>query len=134
MMRINRQEENFIGRARPGIVMRGSGSATAVMAVSRPLDMFSVQDGGPYGRSGDFMSAGDHGVADVYTAANISVFADLSVYTNTPPRSAQRAPGGVQVVAMMSSRLMQKAAKQLGDRPAGPDEDQCAPSGSTDLW
>ena len=110
MMRINRQEENFIGRARPGIVSRiriGYRSDGRITA----LDMFSVQDGGPYGRSGDFMSAGDQ-ASLMYTPPNMRL-RGLSVYTNTPPRSAQRAPGGVQVVAMMSP-LMQKAAKQLG--------------------
>ena len=43
------------------------GKTTVLKAVSvafRPgrmtaLDMFAVQDGGPYGRSGDFLSAGD---------------------------------------------------------------------------
>ena len=52
MMRINRQEENFIGRASPGtqgrikVGFRSDGRVTA-------LDMFLVGDGGPYGLSGD---------------------------------------------------------------------------------
>ena len=110
MMRINRQEENFIGRARPGIVsririgFRSNGEITA-------MDIFSVQDGGPYGRSGDFLSAGDQ-ASLMYTPPSMRV-RGLSVWTNTPPRAAQRAPGGVQVVSMMAP-LMQKAAKQLG--------------------
>ena len=40
----------------------------------------------------------------------------ISVYTNTPPRSAQRAPGGLQTVSMMAP-MMHKAAKQLGLDP-----------------
>ena len=110
MMRINRQEENFIGRSRPGMVsrvrigLRSDGRMTA-------FDLFSVQDGGPYGRSGDFMSAGDQGSL-MYTPANTRV-RGLSIYTNTPPRSAQRAPGGVQIVAMVEP-LMHRAAKTLG--------------------
>ena len=40
----------------------------------------------------------------------------LSIYTNTPPRSAQRAPGGLQAVSMMAP-LMHKAAKQLNLDP-----------------
>ena len=110
MMRINRQEENFIGRARPGIVSRiklGFRSDGTLIA----MDIFSVQDGGPYGRSGDFLSAGDQ-ASLMYTPDNMRM-RGLSVYTNTPPRAAQRAPGGVQVVAMLSP-MMQKAAKQLG--------------------
>jgi xanthine dehydrogenase molybdenum-binding subunit len=110
MMRINRQEENFIGRSRPGMVtrvrigLRNDGRMTA-------FDWFAVQDGGPYGRSGDFLSAGDQGSL-MYTPENIRV-RGLSVYTNTPPRSAQRAPGGVQLVATVEP-LMHRAAKTLG--------------------
>ena len=37
----------------------------------------------------------------------------ISVFTNTPPRSAQRAPGGVQAVTMIEP-LMERAAKALG--------------------
>ena len=113
MMRITRQEENFIGRARPGmqgrikIGFRRDGRVTA-------LDMFLVQDGGPYGRSGDFMSAGDQ-ASLMYQPPNIRV-RGLSVYTNTPPRAAQRAPGGVQAVSMISP-MMHKAAKELNLDP-----------------
>ena len=56
--------------------------------------MFVVQDGGPYGRSGDFMSMGDQ-ASLMYQPLNMRV-RGLNVYTNTPPRGAQRAPGGVQ--------------------------------------
>ena len=110
MMRINRLEENFIGRARPGMASRirigyrKDGRVTAI-------DMFTVQDGGPYGSTGDFISAADQ-ASLMYTPANIRG-RGVNIYTNTPPRSAQRAPGGVQVVAMMAP-MMQKAAKQLG--------------------
>ena len=113
MMRINRQEENFIGRARPGaqgrikIGFRRDGRVTAI-------DMFLVQDGGPYGRSGDFMSAGDQ-ASLMYTPLNMRM-RGLSVYTNTPPRGAQRAPGGVQAVSMVAP-MMDKAARQLGIDP-----------------
>ena len=110
MMRINRQEENFIGRSRPGMVMRVRIGYRSDGRVTT-LDMFSVQDGGPYGRSGDFMSAGDM-ASLMYTPVNIRV-RGLSVWTNTPPRSAQRAPGGVQAVAVLEP-LMQRAAKRLG--------------------
>ena len=109
MMRINRQEENFIGRARPGMASRikiGFKSDGRVTAI----EMFSVQDGGPYGRSGDFLSAGDQ-ASLMYTPPNMKV-RGLSVWTNTPPRSAQRAPGGVQAVALISP-LFDKAAREL---------------------
>ena len=110
MMRINRQEENFIGRSRPGtqgrikVGFRSDGRVTA-------LDMFLVGDGGPYGLSGDYMSSGDQ-ASLMYQPLNQRV-RGLSVYTNTPPRGAQRAPGGVQAVQMMAP-IMDKAARQLG--------------------
>jgi len=110
MMRINRQEENFIGRARPGkqmrvkIGFRADGRVTA-------MDLFVVQDGGPYGRSGDFLSMGDQ-ASLMYQPLNMRV-RGLSVYTNTPPRAAQRAPGGVQAVTAIAP-LMNKVAADLG--------------------
>ena len=110
MMRINRQEENFIGRSRPGnqarikIGYRADGRVTAI-------DMLVVQDGGPYGKSGDFMSAGDQ-ASLMHQPLNMRM-RGLSVYTNTPPRGAQRGPGGVQAVTMIAP-MMDKAARQLG--------------------
>ena len=110
MMRINRQEENFVGRARPGkqarikIGFRPDGRVTAI-------DLFVVQDGGPYGRSGDFMSMGDQ-ASLMYQPLNMRV-RGLNVYTNTPPRGAQRGPGGVQAVTVIAP-LMNKAANRLG--------------------
>ena len=75
------------------------------------LDIFVVQDGGPYGRSGDFMSMGD--MASLMHQPENMRMRGINVYTNTPPRGAQRAPGGVQAVTLMAP-LMQKAATQLG--------------------
>ena len=110
MMRINRMEENFIGRARPGIASRirigfkSNGRVTAI-------DFFAVQDNGPYGAQGDYNAMTEQ-ASLMYTPPNIRL-RGVSVFTNTPPRMAQRAPGGVQVVGMVAP-LMQKAAKQLG--------------------
>ena len=110
MMRINRQEENFIGRARPGeqvrvkIGFRRDGRVTA-------LDICAVQDGGPYGRSGDFMGMGD--MASLAHQPESMRHRGINIFTNTPPRGAQRAPGGVPAVTIMAP-LMQMGAKQLG--------------------
>ena len=55
-------------------------------------------------------------------------FRGVSVFTNTPPRSAQRAPGGAQIIGMLEP-LMDKGARELGmDRVAirrlnAPDND-----------
>ena len=113
MMRITRQEEHFIGRARPGlqgrvkIGFRRDGRITA-------MDMFFVQDGGPYGMSGDYVVVPDQSTLMYQPLSHR--FRGISVYTNTPPRSPQRAPGGLQAVSMFSP-LMQKAAKELGIDP-----------------
>ncbi|MCY3678314.1 MAG: xanthine dehydrogenase family protein molybdopterin-binding subunit [Gemmatimonadetes bacterium] len=109
MLRITRYEENYIGRARAGfqgwarIGFRSDGRMTA-------LDLYLVQDSGSYGAS------------DLFTAATVATasyqpenmrFRGVPVYTNTPPRSAQRAPGGAQIVAMLEP-VVDKAARELG--------------------
>lgn len=109
MMRINRYEENYIGRARPGfqaqvkIGFRADGRITA-------LDMYILGDGGPYGRSGDNMSAGST-ASLAYTPLN-QRHRGVAVYTNTPPKSAQRGPGGAQIIGMLEP-FMDKAARKL---------------------
>ncbi len=115
MMRINRYEEHYIGRARPGfqgrarIGFRGDGRVSA-------MDLYVVQDKGPYGESGDWTTAGD--VASLTYQPEHMRFRAVSVFTNTPPRSAQRMPGGAQIVAMLEP-IMDKAARELGiDRVA----------------
>jgi CO/xanthine dehydrogenase Mo-binding subunit len=56
MMRISREEEHYIGRARTGMIgraragFRTDGRMTA-------LDLFLVEDNGPYGPMGDYRSA-----------------------------------------------------------------------------
>ncbi len=110
MMRINRYEETYIGRARPGfqaqvkIGFRVDGRITAI-------DMYILGDGGPYGGSGDNMSAGST-ASLTYTPLN-QRHRGVSVYTNTPPKAAQRGPGGAQIIGMLEP-LMDKAARELG--------------------
>jgi CO/xanthine dehydrogenase Mo-binding subunit len=110
MMRITRREEEFIGRARPAVQARvklGFRSDGRLLA----MDLFTIGDGGPYGRSGDHMNVAR--IASLaYQPESIRV-RGLPVYTNTPPRAAQRAPGGEQAVSMLAP-LMDKAARQLG--------------------
>ena len=109
MLRITRYEESYIGRARAGfqgwakIGFRRDGRMTA-------LDLYLVQDSGSYGAS-DFGTAGVVATAS-YQPENMR-FRAIPVYTNTPPRSAQRAPGGAQIVAMLEP-LVDKAARELG--------------------
>ena len=91
MLRINRYEETYIGRARPGFQsfakmgFRNDGRVTAI-------DLYIVQDAGSYGSSGDFNTAGT--VASLCYQPEHMRFRAVSVYTNTPPaarRSGLRA-------------------------------------------
>lgn len=109
MLRITRYEENYIGRARPGFQgwvrmgLRADGRCTAI-------DLYLVQDSGPYG-AGDYNTASM--IADLtYQPENIR-FRGIPVLTNTPPKSAQRGPGGAQIIAMLDP-VVDKAAGELG--------------------
>ena len=110
MMRVTRRDETSFGKARPGMQariklgMRRDGRITA-------LDIHCIGDGGPYGRRGDTMNVGSIGSVAYQPVA--MRMRGTSVYTNTPPRGAQRAPGGEQSMTMLSP-IIQKAAKQLG--------------------
>jgi xanthine dehydrogenase molybdenum-binding subunit len=110
MMRITREEEHFIGRARPGIIarvkmgFRKDGRITAI-------DMYTVQDNGPYDAQGDARSAGTS-VSLAYQPETMR-WRGLSVLTNTPPKTSQRAPGGMQGIGIVEP-IISKAAKKLG--------------------
>src|SRR5439155_4484520 len=110
MMRITRDDEHHIGRARPAlhsrvkIGFRKDGRITA-------LDGFIVVDNGPYDVVSDSRSAGDH-ISLSYQPMAMR-WRTLTVLTNTPPRGAQRAPGGMQGNALMEP-ILGKAARQLG--------------------
>src|SRR5213079_2876791 len=110
MMRITREEEHFIGRARPGILarvkvgFRKDGRITA-------LDMYTVMDNGPYDGQGDGRSAGTS-VSLAYQPETMR-WRGLTVLTNTPPKTSQRAPGGMQGIGIMEP-IISKAARKLG--------------------
>ncbi len=110
MMRVTRAEETNFGRGRPGLLghvrmgLRSDGRITA-------MDLFLVQDNGPYSRQGDIGTAGDV-TALAYTPEAMR-FRSVPVLTNTPPRAAQRGPGGVQIISMMEPAL-DRAARKLG--------------------
>ena len=110
MMRVSRQEEHFIGRARPGIRSRtkvGFAKDGRITAV----DMFLVSDAGSYGSNGDGGSCGS--IASLQYQVPAMRWRNVTVATNTPPRSAQSAPGGMQAIAIMEP-ILAKAARQLG--------------------
>jgi xanthine dehydrogenase molybdenum-binding subunit len=110
MMRISREEETFIGRARPGFQGRmkvgfsGDGRITA-------LDMFIISNNGPYDAQGDAPTSG-HMVSLLYQPEAMR-YRGVTTLTNTPPRSAQSSPGGLQGIVIIEP-IIAKAARKLG--------------------
>ena len=110
MMRISRDDESHIGRARTnmsGRVKVGFAKDGRITA----LDLFIVQDNGSYGPMGDHRSAG-LAASIIYQPAAMRWRA-ISVLTNTPPRSQQRSPGPMQANGIIEP-VITKAARQLG--------------------
>src|SRR6185436_8365441 len=113
MMRISREEEHYIGRSRPSLAarvrigFRKDGRVTAV-------DMFVVQDAGPYEDQYDLEAAPN--MCSLAYQPMAMRFRGLSVLTNTPPPTSQRGPGGLQQNAIMEP-LLAKASRQLGIDP-----------------
>jgi len=133
MMRVTRDEETYFGRARAGLqgwVKMGFREDGRLLA----MDLILVQDSGAYGRRGDFTSAAAT-ASLAYQPENMR-FRGLAVVTNTPPRGAQRAPGGAQAMTMIQP-VLDQAAKELGvDRVdmtylnAPPDQAEFGPGGT----
>ncbi len=110
MMRISREEEHYIGRARTGMVGRARAGFRTDGRITA-LDLFIVEDNGPYGPMGDYRSAAN--AASLIWQPIAMRFRGVAVLTNTPPRSQQRSPGPMQGNAIMEP-VVTKAAKQLG--------------------
>src|SRR5437867_1671155 len=110
MMRISREEEHYIGRARTGMVGRARAGFAQDGRITA-LDLFIVEDNGAYGPMGDHRSAGL--AASIIYQPVAMRWRAISVLTNTPPRSQQRSPGPMQANGMIEP-LITKAAKQLG--------------------
>lgn len=110
MMRVTREEEQYIGRARPAFhsrvraAFRKDGKVLA-------LDGLVIVDNGPYDVVSDSRSGGDH--ISLACQPESMRWRMITVLTNTPPRGAQRAPGGMQGNGLMAP-LLAKAARKLG--------------------
>jgi CO/xanthine dehydrogenase Mo-binding subunit len=110
MMRVSREEETFIGRARPGFRGRmkvGFSREGRIIA----LDMFVVSDNGPYDAQGDVPTSGR--IASLLYQPQAMRWRGVTVLTNTPPRSAQSSPGGLQAIVIIEP-IIAKAARRLG--------------------
>ena len=122
MMRITREEESYIGRARTNMTGRArvgfakDGRITA-------LDLFIVQDTGAYGPLGDHRSAGL--AASLIYQPPAMRWRAVNVITNTPPRSQQRSPGPMQANGIVEPVITQgrQAARH---RPGGDPPDELA--------
>src|SRR5262245_7760015 len=109
-MRISRDDEHYIGGARPSILGRmkvGFSKEGRIVA----LDMYSIGENGPYEQSGDAGQAGR--IVSLLYQPEAMHFRTISVLTNTPPRRAQSQPGGMQGIMLMEP-VVAKAARKLG--------------------
>jgi xanthine dehydrogenase molybdenum-binding subunit len=110
MMRISREEEHYIGRGRPSLLGRmkvGFSKEGRITAI----DMYVICDNGPYDMVGDAFSSGR--IVSVLYQPQAMRWRSVTVLTNTPPRSAQSSPGGMQGIAIMEP-VLAKAARKLG--------------------
>jgi len=110
MMRVSREEEHFIGRARPslhGRVKVGSTKDGKITAVY----MFVVMDNGPYDPQGDANQSGR--MLSLMYQPPAMRWRGITVLTNTPPRVSQSQPGGFQGIALMEP-ILTKASRKLG--------------------
>jgi xanthine dehydrogenase molybdenum-binding subunit len=110
MMRISREEETYIGRARPSLMGRmkvGFSNEGRIIA----LDMFVISNNGPYDANGDVPSSGR--IVSLLYQPQAMRWRGATILTNTPPRSAQSSPGGLQGIIIMEP-IIAKAARKLG--------------------
>jgi xanthine dehydrogenase molybdenum-binding subunit len=110
MMRISREEETFIGRARPSFQGRMKVGFSKEGRITA-LDMFVICDNGPYDSVGDAPSSGR--IVSLLYQPQAMRWRGLTVLTNTPPRSAQSSPGGLQGIVIIEP-IIAKAARRLG--------------------
>jgi CO/xanthine dehydrogenase Mo-binding subunit len=109
MMRLTREEETFIGRARPSMMGRMKVGFSKEGRITA-LDMFVLVNNGPYDPVGDAPSSGR--IVSLAYQPEAMRFQGLTVMTNTPPRSAQSSPGGMQGSTILE-QIVSKAARQL---------------------
>jgi xanthine dehydrogenase molybdenum-binding subunit len=110
MMRISREEETFIGRARPSFQGRMKVGFSKEGRITA-LDMFVICDNGPYDAVGDAPSSGR--IVSLLYQPLAMRWRGVTVLTNTPPRSAQSSPGGLQGIVIIEP-IIAKAARKLG--------------------
>ena len=110
MMRVSRDEEHYIGRARPSVIGRvkiGFAKDGRITA----MDTYTVCNSGSYTAQGDGNSAAL--IPTLLYQPLAARFRGVNVITNTPPRTQQCQPGGYQAVTIMEP-ILARAARRLG--------------------
>jgi len=110
MMRITREEEQYIGGIRPAVhgrVKAGFSKEGRLLA----MDLFTIGENSAYEAQGDAASGGRF-ISLLYQPEAMRSRA-ITVLTNTPPRRAQSQPGGLQAI-MIVEPVIAKAARKLG--------------------
>jgi xanthine dehydrogenase molybdenum-binding subunit len=109
-MRISRDDEHYIGGARPGLHGRVKAGFTKDGRLVA-LDMYSIGENGPYEQQGDTAQSGR--IVSLLFQPEAMRWRGIGVLTNTPPRRAQSQPGGLQGIMIMEP-VLAKAARKLG--------------------
>jgi xanthine dehydrogenase molybdenum-binding subunit len=110
LMRITREEEQYIGGLRPAVhgrVKAGFARDGRLLA----LDLYTIGENSSYEAQGDAVSAGR--IVSLLYQPEAMRHRAITVLTNTPPRRAQSQPGGLQGIMVMEP-VVAKAARKLG--------------------
>jgi CO/xanthine dehydrogenase Mo-binding subunit len=110
MMRVSREEEHYIGKARPSLTGRIKAGFAKDGRITA-IDMYVVCDNGPYDQVGDAGMSGR--IVSLLYQPPAMRWRGISVLTNTPTRGAQSSPGGMQGITLMEP-IMAKASRQMG--------------------
>jgi CO/xanthine dehydrogenase Mo-binding subunit len=110
LMRINQEEEHFIGRVRPAFHGRAKMGFAKDGRITA-LDFFWLADNGPYEQQHD-CGTGARMASLIYQPLAMR-FRGMSVVTNTNPTGSQSQPGGMNAVAILEP-VLAKAARLLG--------------------
>ena len=110
LMRINQEEEHYIGRVRPAFHGRAKVGFAKDGRITA-LDFFWLADNGPYEQQHDCGTGGR--MASLIYQPEAMRFRGMSVVTNTNPTGSQSQPGGMNAVAILEP-ILAKAARKLG--------------------
>ncbi len=110
MMRISREEEHYIGRARPSMHGRLKVGFAKEGRITGDRHVRHL-DNGPYDPQGDANQSGR--IVSLMYQPPAMRWRGISVLTNTPPRVSQSQPGGFQGIALMEP-IISKASRKLG--------------------